>query len=422
MTSSTKTATDAAGDGLLRHGLIVMILSQAAGAANMLFHVVMGRTLSAAEYGVLVAMLSTVLTVWMPMLAVQNTFAHFTEYLRQEDRVGDVRLLINSWCRRLLIVGVVTIATAYLGRNALAAFFHIQDHSVLMVAVVCLLPALVLPVFVGILQGGQEFVWMSVAAQGWGVVRLLLGAGLLLAVAPVAVVGLLAHCIGVAAGLAVGIVCTSIFLREAPRKSGTLPACDRYFGLSLVGLLAFSLLMYGDVGLVKHFFADPENYGNYARASTIARTIVFLALPITIAMFPKVVSRAGGTSSQRRTMIKALAICGGIIMMAVSLCWVLAGLMLRILFAVDVPDPHLIRLIRFLAVAMSPLGLTFALMSFEMAQNRFLCILPVALCAVAYVGGVFVLHGSLVQVIAVLAAASLGSLVLLVAITFFRQD
>jgi O-antigen/teichoic acid export membrane protein len=422
MTTATKTATDAGGDGLLRHGLIVMILSQAAGAANMLFHVVMGRTLSTAEYGVLVAMLSTVLTVWMPMLAVQNTFAHFTEYLRQEGRVGDVRLLINSWCRRLLIVALFTIAAAFFGRRALASFFHIQDHAVLMIAVVCLLPALVLPVFVGILQGGQRFVWMSVAAQGWGVVRLLLGAGLMLVVAPVAVVGLIAHCVGVASGLAVGVVGTSIFLGGAPRKSGMLPACDRYFALSLIGLLAFSLLMYGDVGLVKHFFPNPEDYGNYARASTIARTIVFLALPITIAMFPKVVSRAGGTSSQRRTMIKALAICGGIIMMAVSLCWVLAGVMLKILFDVDVPDPNLIYLIRFLAVAMSPLGLTFALMSFEMAQNRFLCILPVALCAVAYVGGVFVFHGSLVQVISVLAAASLGSLVLLVAITFFRQD
>ena len=422
MTSATKTPADASGDGLVRHGLIVMILSQAAGAANMLFHVLMGRALSAAEYGVLVAMLSTVLTVWMPMLAVQNTFAHFTEYLRQEDRVGDVRLLINSWCRRLLIVAALAISAAYLGRGALAAFFHIQDHAVLMIAVVCLIPALVLPVFVGILQGGQKFVWMSVAGQGWGVVRLVSGAGLLLAVAPVAVVGLIAHCIGVVSGLAVAVVGTSIFLGGAPRKSGMLPACDRYFGLSLVGLLAFSLLMYADVGLVKHFFANPENYGNYARASTIARTIVFLALPITMAMFPKVVSRAGGSSSQRRTMIKAMAICGGITMMAVSLCWVMAGLMLRILFDVDVPDPNLIFLIRCLAIAMSPLGLTFALMSFEMAQNRFLCILPVAVCAMSYVGGVFVFHGSLVQVVAVMAAASLGSLVLLLAVTFFRRD
>ena len=410
-------------DGLVSHGVIVFVLSQLAGVANVFFHVVVGRTLSMKEYGVLMAMLSSVLTVWMPMMSLQNTFAHFTEHFRQEGRLEDVRMLISRWSVRLLIIAVGVFMCVLFGREHISGFFNIENAWLVVASTTCIVPALLLPVFVGVFQGAQKFVWMCAGAQGWGLVRLAVAALLMATAAPLAINGVLSHYMGLVGSLVIGIWGVALLLRETQEcdKSNTETGCDRYFVLSFAGLLSFAVLMYADMVLVKHFFTAANQYGNYARASTIARSIVFLVLPITSAMFPKVVSRYGGTSAQRRTFVKALVLCAGLVASAVLMCGLLGGLMLRILFKVAAPDPELILLIRVLALAMSPLGLAFALMNFEMAQNRFLCVLPVAGCAVLYVGGVFVFHGSLMQVIAVLATAGVLSLSSLIAVTFLRK-
>ncbi len=411
-------------DGLVSHSFIVLTLSLAGGLASALFHVVMGRTLSISEYGILAAMLNTVLTVWMPMMSLQNTLAHFTEHLRQKERLGDVRHLVSRWSLRLLLIALAVFLIVMARRNTISGFFNIQNGWMVVAATACVLPSLLLPVFVGVLQGAQRFVWMCAAAQAWSVIRMVVAAILAATVVPLAVHGVLSHYLGLVASLATGAVGVMFLLhgRAMGEQDKTETGCDRYFFLSFTCLLSFSVLMYADMALVKHFFKDPGSYGNYARASTIARTIVFLVLPVTSAMFPKVVSRDGGTVAQRKTFGKALALCGVITAGAVLMCWLLAGLMLSMLFGVAVPDAELVRLIRLLALAMCPLGLSFALMNFEMAQNRFVCALPVAVCAISYVGGVFAFHGSLLQVIAVLAAASSCSLAFLVLITFFRRQ
>ena len=70
-----------------------------------------------------------------------------------------------------------------------------------------------------------------------------------------------------------------------------------YLGRSFAMLMAFSLLMMMDVLLVKHYV--PGEAESFARAATVARAIIFLPMPIALAMFPKVVSRGGLTPSLR---------------------------------------------------------------------------------------------------------------------------
>jgi hypothetical protein len=69
--------------------------------------------------------------------------------------------------------------------------------------------------------------------------------------------------------------------------------------------------------------------------------------------------------------------------------------------------------VRAILWAISPLSLAYLMMSFDLARHRFRRALVTVPCAAAYVGAVWCWHASLLQVVAILAAASLGATILI---------
>ena len=84
-----------------------------------------------------------------------------------------------------------------------------------------------------------------------------------------------------------------------------------------------------------------------------------------------------------------------------------------VLFGMGAPDAEQVFLVRAVVLAMSPLGLAYILMNFELAQHRFAMVPGALLIAVAYIAGVALFHDTPRQVIAVLACVSTAFLVLM---------
>ncbi len=192
-----------------------------------------------------------------------------------------------------------------------------------------------------------------------------------------------------------------------------------YFLLSLAVLSGYAVLMNADVALVKAFF-DPEPAGTFAQAATIGRSIVFLPVPIAAVMFPKVVSVGASTAGDRHVLLKALLFTGALIGLAGLVCTVWTSLVWWI-FTGESENAVGISLVRGLVWALSPLGLTFLLMNFELAQRRFrapLLLLPLAL---AYVVGVAIWHDRYAQVLAVMTTLNVASMVLMFAAVYLPR-
>ena len=121
----------------------------------------------------------------------------------------------------------------------------------------------------------------------------------------------------------------------------------------------------------------------------------------------------------KAVMLSALIIAGGALF-----CTLFPQVPILILFRDNAPTTEMIALVRFICWAMAPLGLVFILMNFELAQHRMACVVPLAICAAGFIGGVVLFHGSLWQVASVLLAASMVSLAALIIISFrsFRYD
>jgi hypothetical protein len=143
--------------------------------------------------------------------------------------------------------------------------------------------------------------------------------------------------------------------------------------------------------------------------------MIFLTMPIAMAMFPKVASVGTTDAHNWRTLISAILYVVVILVAAAFICSLFAWVPLRIIYNDRTPTPEMIRLVRWVVCAMSPMGLTYLLMNFQMAQRRFKPAYFLLVCAAGYVIGVTLFHDTVWQVVTVLGSVSTLSAIVLIA-------
>lgn len=402
--------------GLFRHGSLLMFGTLVGAACNAGFHMAVGRTLSGAEYGSLVAMLGIILAVSTPMLALQNTLAHFISKAISEGQRDQVRGLFLHWVGLFLAVSGLIVIGATVFRAQLAVFWGGVDPRLIVATFIVLAGSLWMNLFYGLLQGTQSFVWLAFAPQAWGAVRLALGWAFTAAVSATALAAVAAQGIGVAVVILLGLV--AMLTMRLPRAAAAHRrphGTYRYLGSALVCLGGYAMLMNLDTTLAKHYF-DAETAGLVARAATIARTAVFLPVPIAMALFPKVTSTGALSDASWKLLLRALAFSSLIIVAVVGGCLVLPQLPLAILYGAEAAASAEARLLtRAMVLAASPLALAYLLLNFEMAQRRFRWCYGLVPCAIAYVAGIALFHQHPLQIPAVLGTLNLIAALLLLA-------
>lgn len=403
-------------DHLVRHSLVLMVMSQTHSICNVVYQMVMGWSLSTEEYGVLTAMFSVVLILMFPMEALRTAAGHFTSRLMRSDDRGVIRAATARWAVELAVLVALLVAAGLLARHELADFFHLDSTTPIIITTIVAAGSLYLPLLGGVLQGAQSFKWMGVCLQGWGVLRLILGVVFVWVWTRTSSAGLTAHAVAIYVSAVLGFLGVRQLVRGAPHTmSSHVPGVHLYFLRSLVVLCGYAVLMNADMILVKHFF-DPEQAGLFARASIIGRTIIYLPMPIALAMFPKVTSTGEVSIHDWKTLSKAIFLVVGLVLTGVIACTLLPSIPLWILFNDRHPDPDMIRLLRLIIWAMSPLGLVYLLTNFELAQHRFRAPTMLVLTAAGYVLLVWLSwHKNVYQVALALAIMSSLSVVILLA-------
>lgn len=399
-------------DHLLRHSILLMAASQVGNISSVLFHMVMGRWLVPVEYGVLSSMLGVVLIAGMPLGALGTVLTFFSAQLVQQNRVGDIFPLIRAWALKLLLIAGPLMVIGILFSQPLAEFLNLPDRSALFMVLIILVMTFLTPVISAPLGGIQAFGWASVSGMSWGVVRLIVGAALVYFVAASAKWALVGHGMGVIVSVAIAMAGLWIILRGALPSDQALPGTQAYLWRTLVVTAFFSFLMNADMLIVKHYFT-PDQSGFYARAATIGRTIIFLPMPIVGALFPKTVSDGVTSAQHNRLLCKALFFAAIIIIPGALACALFPQLPLGVLYHDWQPDAAMCRLVRCTIWAMTPLGMAFIIMNFELSQSRFRIAVPLILCVAGYLIGVVLWHDSVLQIVAVLAAVSVLALLAL---------
>lgn len=390
-------------DGLLRNSIVLFVTSLIANICTLLFQVVTGRQLPVEQYGVLASMMSIFLIAATPLDALRTAMAHFATRSMRNGDPGAILWIVKAWSRRMIILALLLLAGGYLLRHQAQAFFQLKSGAPFVFVCALVAVTFFLPLISGAFQGMQNFYWMSVSMHTWAVVRL----GLVLvfvAFSPTALAGLSSHMLATLITMAFGFWGLHLLVHDRPTRQPA-SGIGGFFVRSIFMLGGYAVLMNADLIFVKHFFS-PEDAGIFARAAIIGRSVIFLPMPIALAMFPMVISSGSSTRESRITLLKALAMVGILVGSAVAVVIAAPWLPVWIIYGIREPDAELTRLLVMLVCAMVPLAFTFLLMNYEMAQHRFRCSWLLGVCAVLYVGGVTAWHDTMEQVVWVLAVVS----------------
>jgi len=399
------------GDQLVAHSLIMLGGSQIGAVFTLAFQLVMVRLLSGVEYGVMAAMLGILLTLGVPIGALGTTVMHYTARYVGEGRRDKVKGLVRQLAIDLLVPSALLLLGVVLCGDRLRAFFHVESTVPLMLAGLALALSFYGAVVSSVLMGLQAFVCATLLGSLWAVVRLVLGAALVL-LGLGAMGALASHTIGLAVGTAVTFaVCWRLLgpgVAAAVREPGTYA----YFLRSMVALAAYGVLSNVDVILAKHYFDAPAA-GAFAKTAMVARLVFFLPGPVAGALFPKVVSTGDASHASGQLLLKAVGMVVLITLAAALFCTLFPGWVLHLL--AGVADPALVPVMVGMVWALAPLCVLMVLLNYELAQRRFLATLPLALCACGYVLAVHHWHTRLVDIPLALGVTSSLALALTLA-------
>lgn len=408
---------------LVWHGSLLMVGTLVGAVFSAAFHMLMGReqVLPNAEYGSLVAMLGIILVASTPMMALQNTLAHYISTRARAGRNDHTLPYFLHWVRLFLVISAVLVLGAWLFCVPLAGFWGVPPLLIGVTGTV-LAATLWMSLFQGLLQGTQEFVLLAWIPQAWGVGRLVLGTLLVLTFSATAATALVGQGLGVLTVILLGI--WALWRLKLPKGEPPARSTDsyQYLGSAFFCLAGYAMLMNLDVTLAKRFF-EGETVGLFAKAATIARTAVFLPIPIATALFPKVSSTGDLSAESWRLLRRALGFAALLIGAVVAACLLLPGIPWAILYGRWTPEiaAEAARMTRAMVLAQAPLAMAYLLLNFEMAQRHFRSGFLLVPAAGLYIAGIACFHTHPLQIPAILGFFNLLALMWLFSAVWRRK-
>lgn len=303
--------------GLSRLAAPLLIAVAVQSVANLVFHAVVGRTLTPSDYGALGAVLAAMTLVAVPLSALQTAAAR-TSAAGGLSRATAWRALSRTFVYSLpAVVALLIIAVPIRDFLDLSKTF---DAAILAPTLVV---ATVISVARGLLLGAGR---SGVVASSFLLATFVrLGPGLVLATEFGITGALIATLAGELAGLAL-VLWVNFRSPQGPMAPLTAGDVVRT-GTVVAGLFAFSTV---DLFLARHFLGGAES-GYYVAAATIGKTVLALPAAALSIAYPKLVA-AWPTEARFAALRSALGVVGLPALAGIAVVAALPGLVLTVLY------------------------------------------------------------------------------------------
>jgi len=360
----------------------MVIATLVSGVCFFLVHL-SGKFIPEEQYGLFATMVALLNCIAIPAIGLQMVFVQQTAAAVTESAERQLRGTMRGVLLGTLGIWLAMVVGAALFQEAILERWKIANPFLLWMTLVVGLGAIWTPVFGGILQGRQNFLWF-----GWA--SILNGAGRLVAVGVIVwwlsrdatsmMVGVL---VGTAASLGVYIWHTRRIWAGPAEPFAWRPWFGRVLPLTF-GLGAFQFMYSADPVFVQAWF-DKEQTGFYMAAGQLSRALVVFTVPIVWVMFPKVVKSA---ASSEKTDVMWLTLGTTTVMGCLGALGL--SLVAPVILKLVYKESYLaaVPLLRWFSWSMVPLVLANVLINNLMARSRF--------AVVPWLVGVAVLYGCLI--------------------------
>jgi O-antigen/teichoic acid export membrane protein len=309
------------------------IASMAANVVQAVFVATFAHVLGAASYGSLARLVTAVIILAVPGVALQAATAREVALGRLGNGTEQSATLA-SWARHLGIVLIVVSVAGIALRHQLAALVSVDEAW----AAAGVLPTgvlwLMLSLERGILSGLHAYRPVGLSIVGEAVGRL--GFALLLALLGLGVTGAFL-------GLPLTYILVSGILARALRRRLGAPSGRVRRSLSslvagartpVAGLTLVFLLQNIDIFLIPHL-ASKKAAGAYAGAATAAKIAIWVAIGIAVYLLPEAARRAAEGRDPRPVLARAVAIVAAVALPALLVFTFVPDLLLRVALGPD---------------------------------------------------------------------------------------
>ena len=350
-----------------------------AGLASYAVHI-FAKEMPKADYGVFTTLLQVLNLVGIPVLGLQAALAQQTSAAQTEADRRQLAATLRAVLRWTFVGWAAVTGVALLFQNQLLAALKITSPGPLWITLSCVLMALWLPIFSGVLQGRQNFLRLGGSILSLGVVRL---------TSIAVIVGFGAQVAGAMVGVWLGYFAALLIAWWGTRVATDNNPPDRFLWQPWLkhwvpikfGAGTAIFLMCADMVFVQYYFDDREQTGLYAAAGMIGRALVFLVSPIVMVMFPKV-ARAAATGEKSGVLFQTLGLTALIAGSAAGFCTLFPELSLSPVY--DKSFLPIAPLVPWFAWAMMPLALAGVLNSHLLARKRYAVVPWLVLVAAGY--------------------------------------
>lgn len=412
--TETAPSADAARDAsFFRQSGWLMVANVAGGALMWAVHF-LARRVPPGEYGNFGGFLAVIMV--LPTIPLQMVLAQQTARALATGQHGELSGVIRLFWRGTFYIWLVAAVLALVFQRQILAAWKVENPMALYLTLPIVLLTLWMPMFWGVLQGRQNFLWLGWSLLSNGIGRF--------GVAAFAVLVLHAYAAGMLTGVLLG---TALAFGIAAWQTRSLwlspPAAFDRRGLAqqviplVLGFLGFQILFTADTMFVKTYFREDEA-GFYVAAGTLSRALMWLVLPLAAVMFPRIVHSA---ARAEKTNLLSVVLVGTAVLAVAGV----AGLVLLGPWVVRIPYPEsfanvVIPLLPWYAGAMVPLAVANVLLNDLLARpaSKLRLGLAILTVALAYMFCLTRFHASLVQVLQVMGCFNL--LLLAVCALFHR--
>jgi O-antigen/teichoic acid export membrane protein len=342
----------------------LMIANIAGGAMTWGVHF-LSKSIPEEQYAAFGTLLMVV--ACLPTMPLQMVFAQQAALAlatgRERQLAGMVRLA-SLW---MFLIWMVAAGAVLVFKHQITEGWHLPGTAGLLITLPLVLVSLMGPMFLGLLQGRQDFFWMGWAAILGGILRF--------AAAVVLVLALTLGAAGMMAGALIGVGLATLVGIWRTRDLWTLPG-EKFGGLNLLRQITPLLLGFGacqfmftsDTMFTKAYFTGDE-MAPYVAAGTLSRSLLWLVLPLAAVMFPKIVH---ASAKSEKTNLFNLVVLGTAVL---SICgalglWLVGPVMVKIVYTSNYVA-ETTRLLPWYAMAMVPLALANVLVNDLLARGRY---------------------------------------------------
>lgn len=388
-----------------------------AGGLDALVSIFAGRMLVKEQFAVFIAVVAIIQVLVNVTNVIRNVVAYYSaEFTAEQDGAARVNAFFHrgwSWAWRW---GAVATLAMLLLSPLIARFMNIDSPWPLWAASLALLMLFVRPVTDGTLQGIQNFLGLSSVQVLQSALRLVF-AILLMVLGFEAFGAILALPLATTSALLVAV----FFLRDffkTPVKDISVPAVSlRYSLYTLIGLVAYALLINIDAIAVKRFFSE-SIAGDYGTVVTLGKINLFATLGIGLVLFPKATQRRAQGRDPRPVLGLSLAATVGVGLVLTIIYFLASDALVTFVFTSTYSDPG--NVLGMVGIATTLYAAISIWLNYALSIQRPSFVIGLAVLVLLVVVAMFLFHPSTTAIAAIMIAAGIAGNIL-GAITTLRE-